>query len=131
MPESLDLYAEIAAIRNQLDDVSAVTSALLRAGGTKPKAEILGFLEKDQAARLVFLMCDGETTQAAIVEELTRRGIPGGSRAGVSRKLEVLFNEYHLIAPDHRLHRSKVYRRTTIATALHIERDLNKSGLGL
>ncbi len=131
MAESLDLLAEIAAMRNQLDDVSAVTAALLRTGGGKAKAEILAFLEKDEAARVIFLMCNGETTQATIVEELKKRGVSGGSAPAVSRKLEKLFNEYHLVAPDHRRQRSKVYRRTTIATALHIERELNKMNLSL
>ncbi|KAB1661928.1 hypothetical protein F8O07_08615 [Pseudoclavibacter sp. CFCC 13796] len=131
MAESLELLAEIAAMRNQLDDVSAMTAALLRANGEELSEAILDYLSKDEAARIIFLMCDGATTQATIVAGLGARKIKGGSAAQITRKLEKLAKDYHLIAPDHRRAGSKVYRRTQIATALSIERKLLKAGFTL
>lgn len=118
-------------MRNQLDDVSAMTAALLRAHGEELTETILTYLRKDEAARIIFLMCNGATTQASIVAELTERGIKGGSPGQVTRKLEKLANEYHLVSVNHRRQGSKVYRRTQIASALQIERKLDKAGLSL
>lgn len=131
MAESSALLAEIAAMRNQLDDVSSITAALLRNGAEELAEQIVEYLTADEAARRVFLMSDGMTTQADILSALQTGGIAGGSGAGVSRRIDRLVNDFHLLAHDRRAGNSKVYRRTEVARALHIERRLKKLGLGL
>lgn len=128
MAETPDLFAEVAAMRNQLDDVSAMTAALLRssAGATK---QILDRMKKDKVARYVYLLSDGKNTQAEIVTILTELGVKGGSRSGVSRKIEVLTEDFHLLAPDHRTSKGSVHRKTEIARALHVDRELKNLGL--
>lgn len=129
MAESPDLYAEVAAMRNQLDDVASMTAALLRSNPQMSK-EVLEFLSKDTVARCIYLLTDGTTSQTEIVKALEAKKIKGGTRSGVSRKIEILTQDYHLLARDHRSGKSNVYRKTEIASALHIDRLLTRQGLG-
>jgi hypothetical protein len=129
MAESLELFAEIAAMRNQLEDVSAVTGALLRAGSDSFVADTLAYLTNNEAARLIFLQSNGTVSQAEIVANLRERGVPGGSPRGVSERLVVLTHDYHLLSLDHRTGNRKVYRKTEVARVLQIERKLAKAGL--
>jgi len=129
MAESLELFTEIAAMRNQLEDVSAVTAALLRAGSGSFVADTMAYLIKDEVARLIFLLSDGKVSQAEIVATLKERGIRGGSSRGVSERLGVLTHDHHLLSLDHRTGNRKVYRKTEVARVLQIERKLSKAGL--
>lgn len=131
MPETPDLYAEVAALRIEVEDMSAMTEALLRGGNASIADELITYLSRDESARLVFLLADGVRTQAEIAAEISARGVRGGSQPTVSRKLEQLAHDHHLLLLDRRQGRSNVYRKSKVSAALHIERKLKAAGLGL
>lgn len=115
-------------MRNQLDDVASMTAALLRANPGLTQ-EVVAYLRRDDAARKIYLLVDGVLSQGEILTRLKAVNVKGASLGGVSRRMEILTDEYHVLAPDHRTAKGKVYRKTEIARALHIDRELKKLGI--
>jgi hypothetical protein len=126
MPESMDLYAEVAKLRDEVEDVNEMVQVLVRVGGDEEKKKILGKMRKDAALAEVFLLVDGSRSQTEILKDLQKRGIPGASSATVSRKLEVLHKEHHLIHFVRRTASGNVYRLTRLAQVYDLGRALKK-----
>jgi Arginine repressor, DNA binding domain len=121
MPESPDLYAEVANLRDQIDDMSRTVSAIARRSGAKE--EILDAMDKDQMLARVFLLIDGKRTQGDIVEELRKQGV-SASQATVSRKLDVLIEDWDLVRKTSRNRTGTFYVKTSLARDLRIARAL-------
>jgi hypothetical protein len=124
MPETTDLFNEIAIMRDELEEQGAVLDALVRAGDTADR--VLDALHKDSVAARVLLAVDGSRSQTEIVNLLKSEGVPGASPATVSRKLKALYEDYGLIAPSHRPGAGNVYHRSRLDRALHISRQLER-----
>ena len=126
MPESSDLFAQVASLRDQLDDMGKTVSAIARRSGAKE--EILEAMTKDQLLADVFSLVDGHRTQNDIVEELAKLG-KLTSQPTVSRKLDALMEDWDLVRKKSRSREGTYYVRTTLARDLRIARALeNKSG---
>lgn len=124
MAESDDLYLEVVALRAKVDDLSASTQSLLRLSGAELKTELLEYLSSDAVAREVFLLCDGERSQSEILASIAARSFPGGSPAGISRRIDTLVHDKNLLVKSGRKGRSAVYRHTHMANTLQIVRGL-------
>lgn len=125
MPESSDLFAEVANLRDQVDDMSRTVSAIARKSGVKE--DILEAMTRDPLLAEVFLLVDGERTQADIVQELAGKGRPA-TQPTVSRKLDVLMEDWDLVRKTSRSKAGTRYIRTSLAQDLRIARALQSNG---
>jgi hypothetical protein len=123
MPETPELFSEIANLRDQVDDMSRSVSAIARRSGVRE--EILEVMEKDVMLTRIFLLVDGRRTQKDIVAALRAAGA-GGSPASVSRKIDALVEDWDLIRPTTRNASGIRYVHTSLAKALRIARALER-----
>lgn len=127
MPESNEAYNEIARLRDEVEDINEMVQMLVRVNAAEEKKKLLGLMQKDRALAEVFLLVDGSRSQGEILKALQTRGIAGASSATVSRKLDDLLKEHHLIHFVRRVQSGKVYRRTQLAKVYDLDRALQKA----
>jgi hypothetical protein len=126
MAESIDLFNEVRQLRSRVEEIGGMTEALVRAQSAELKSAMLERLAKDQALKAAFLAVDGQKSQGQVLEVLTKAKIRGASPATVSRKIDVLEKELHLIELVDRTAKGKIYRRTNLDRILGISRQLEK-----
>jgi hypothetical protein len=124
MAESLDLFNEVRQLRAQVDDLGAMTETLVRAQSKDLVTTVIERFTADATLSAVFLAVDGVASQTEILTQLKRAKLKGASQATISRKIETLANELHLIElVDHRA-KGKIYKRTNLDRILGISRKL-------
>lgn len=123
MAESLDLMNEVRLLRARVEELGGMTETLVRSSSKELVSSMLGRFADDTTLREVFLRVDGARSQGEILEQLRKDRVPG-SAATVSRKLDVLANELHLVELVDRTAHGKVYRRTGLDRILGISRSL-------
>jgi len=123
MPETPELFSEIANLRDQVDDMSRTVSAIARKSGFKD--DILEAMAADPVLARVFLAVDGRRTQSDVIAELARTG-QAVTQATVSRKLDSLIQDWDLVRKSTRDKSGTRYIRTSLASDLRIERSLLK-----
>lgn len=126
MPESSELFSEIANLRDQVDDMSRTVSAIARKSGFKD--DILEAMADDRLLGQVFLLVDGLRTQGDIVDELQRQG-NAATQSTVSRKLDSLVEDWDLVRKTKRDRLGIRYVHTSLARDLRIPRALEKGAL--
>ena len=126
MAESLDLFNEVRSLRARVDELGAMTETLVRAQSTDLIAAMLDRFSSDTALKAVFLAVDGERSQTEILAVLKAKGLKGASPATVSRKLESLERELHLIELVDRTAKGKIYRRANLDRILGVSRRLGR-----
>lgn len=127
VPETLDLFNEVALLRRELEEHGVMLQALLRTQGRSVAAELITELRKDPIASSILLKVDGERSQGDILASLKASKIRGTSAAAVSRKVDKLRNDYHLITLVRRTKAGNVYRRTLLDKVLGVSRALEQS----
>jgi hypothetical protein len=125
MPESPDLFAEVALLRDEVEDQGEMIDSLVRASGKELKAEILNAMKEDPALAQIFLLVDGRRTQGEIVKVLTDRKVKGASAAGVSLRMQRLHKDLYLVHLVRRVAGGNVYRRSRLDQALGISRAVS------
>ena len=100
MGESRELFNEVAQLRDQVDDMNRSVSALTRQSGLFEK--ILEAMGKDEILANIFLQVDGTRTQQGIILAMTTARLPADSLATVSRKIELLDQDWVLVRPTNR-----------------------------
>lgn len=125
MAESDEIFSEVAAMRDELEEQGAMINALVRTSSKERRDDLLKDFSKDVALREIFLLIDGSRAQQEIVEELARRKVKGASRSAVSTKLDKLRFE-GLISRTSRGRAGIVYRKTRLDDALGITRTLTR-----
>lgn len=128
MPETPELFNELANLRDQVDDMSRSVSALARKSGMKE--DILAAMNADGVMAQVFLLVDGRRTQKEIADALRQTGGAGASQPTVSRKLDVLTQDWDLIRPTQRTTAGIRYVHTSLAKDLRIARALERKRPG-
>jgi hypothetical protein len=96
MPESLDAYAELRAMRARLEGIEHRQEMLVRAHSDEILATVWEYVDRDEMLGEIFLLVDGARTQKDILAELSRRGTPI-AKGGLSTKLKTLRNELGLV----------------------------------
>lgn len=96
MPESLDAYAELRAMRARLEGIEHRQEMLVRAHSEEILATVWEYIDGDEMLAEIFLLVDGTRTQKDILAELRRRGTPVAA-GGLSTKLKRLRNELGLV----------------------------------
>jgi hypothetical protein len=124
MTETPELYAEVANLRDEVEEQGAMLDALVRSSSRR--SEILDVLNKDEALTAVLLLIDGNRSQNEVVDSLRAQGLSGASAATVSRKVDILANELGLVLLSRQHAGGKVYRRTRLERALNIVRTLER-----
>jgi hypothetical protein len=124
MAESLDLFNEVRQLRAKVDDLGALTETLVRAQGQDLVDAIMAKLTADAALTAIFLAVDGRRSQTDILASLKAAKTKGASPATVSRKIDTLQHELHLIELADVTARGKIYRRTNLNRILGISRKL-------
>jgi hypothetical protein len=123
MPESSELFSEIANLRDQVDDMSRTVSAIARKSGFKD--DILEAMGQDPLLAQVFLLVDGQRTQNDIVAALRERG-QSATQPTISRKLDSLVEDWDLVRKTTRDRLGVRYVQTSLARNLRITRSLEK-----
>lgn len=124
MAESLDLFSEVRSLRARVDELGAMTETLVRAQSGDLIAAMLERFSADVSLKAVFLAVDGELSQTEILALLRAKGLKGASAATVSRKLDALEGELHLIELVDRTAKGKIYRRANLDRILGVSRRL-------
>ena len=126
MPETPETFDEIRRLRVQVDDIGAMTETLVRSQGKELEATMMDRFKKDPVLTAVFLLVDAKRSQSEIVEKVGRSSGKGGTNSTISRKIEILSEEMHLIElADHKA-KGKIYKRTKLDRILGISRKLEK-----
>ena len=112
MPESPDLFGEVGAMRDELEEQGAMMNALVRASSPAMRQTILDAFEADPGLREVFRLIDGKRSQGQIVTELTGANIKGTSKSAVSRHIDELVHE-GLISRVGRTRDGIVYKKSS------------------
>ena len=125
MPETPDLFNEVALLRDQVEDMAKSVSALAR--HSVYRDAVLEAMKQDSLLAEVFLLVDGKRTQKDILAALRASG-GSGSQATVSRKLEQLVEDWDLVRPTTRDASGIKYVHTSLAKDLKIKRTLELLG---
>jgi hypothetical protein len=124
MPETPDLFAEVALLRDEVEEQGDMIDTLVRMSARELKAEILKEMKQDPILAEIFLLVDGARSQGEILKILQERNSKGVSSATISRKLERLQKDLHLIHFVRRVQAGNVYRRGRLDQVLGISRAL-------
>jgi Arginine repressor, DNA binding domain len=124
MAETLDLFNEVRQLRAKVDDLGAMTETLVRAQSKELVKGIIETFGTDPALTATFLAVDGIRSQKEIVERLQEAKIKGASNPTVSRKIDILQHNLHLIELADRNAKGKIYKRTNLDRILGISRSL-------
>jgi hypothetical protein len=123
MPESPDLFGEVGAMRDELEEQGAMMNALVRASSPAMRQTIMDAFDADPGLREVFRLIDGRRSQGQIVAELAGSDIKGTSKSAVSRHIDELVHE-GLISRVGRTRDGVVYKKSRLDAALGISRGL-------
>ena len=119
MPESLDAYAELRAMRARLEGIEHRQEMLVRAHRDEILDEIWRYIDADPLIGEVYLRVDGKRTQQDIVAALNKSGITA-SQPTVSRKLSKLMNELGLVEIVERDATGATLRKSDLDKILHL-----------
>jgi hypothetical protein len=123
MAESDELFAEVAAVRDEIEEQGAMINALVRASSPELRRSLLDAFETDEALREIYKLIDGSTSQGQIVAALSKKNLKGGSRSAVSNKIDLLVHE-GLVARVGRTRDGIIYKKSRLDAALGISRAL-------
>lgn len=123
MGESDELFVEVAAVRDEIEEQGAMINALVRASSPELKKTLLEAFEADPALREIYRLIDGNTSQGQIVTGLEPLRLKGASRSAVSKKIDLLVHE-GLIARVGRTKDGIIYKKSRLDAALGISREL-------
>jgi hypothetical protein len=126
MGETLDLFGEVAAMRDELEEQGTMIDALVRASGGSFRDKIMEVMSNDPTLAGLYRLVDGHRTQAEILQLLGDRGMKGASARGISERMTKLQDLDLIALADRRAGGAKVYRRTRLDRALGISRALGK-----
>jgi hypothetical protein len=119
MPESIDAFAELRAMRARLEGIEHRQEMLVRAHSDEILAAIWRYVDHDEMLGEVFLLVDGKRTQQDIVSALKTKGITA-SQPTVSRKLAKLNVELGLVEIGDRDAAGTVYMKSDLDRILHL-----------
>lgn len=124
MADSLELFSEIRQVRMRIEAIEHTQEVLIRAHAEAIEKEIWEHMGEDDVLAQVYLLVDGHRSQKDIVEVMQAQGASGASHASVSRRIERLSKELHLIELAEQTKAGKTYRRTALDRILSISRKL-------
>jgi hypothetical protein len=119
MPESLDAFSELRAIRARVEGIEHRQEMLVRAHADEILQTVWEYLDKDETLAEVYLLVDGKRTQGDILAALKKKGI-AASQPTVSRKLTTLSTELGLVEIGDRDAAGTVYAKSELDRILHL-----------
>jgi DNA-binding transcriptional ArsR family regulator len=119
MPESLDAYAELRAMRARLEGIEHRQEMLVRAHADEILATVWEYIDADETLAEIYLLVDGKRTQKEIVAALDRKGITL-DQSNVSRKLKKLMNDLGLVEVADRDASGATLRKSDLDKILHL-----------
>jgi hypothetical protein len=125
MPESTNALNELQRLRLDVDDLKAITGALLHAQPDLPQ-RVLAKLRSDPTLTRALLLVDGQKSQNDILVVLKAERYKGASKRGVSERFKYLSEDLGLIAFDRREKNGSIYRRTALDAALKTSQTLER-----
>jgi hypothetical protein len=126
MSETIDLFNEVRQLRSRVEEIGGMTEALVRAQSGELIKAMLERFDSDASLKSTFLAVDGQRSQGEILEVLKRGKTKGASAATVSRKIDTLEKELHMIELSNRTAKGKIYKRTNLDRILGISRRFEK-----
>lgn len=123
MPESLDALNELALIRARIEGIEHTQEVLVRANSKAILEEIDNRFKKDPKLKQTYLLVNGSRRQQDIIRALKDEGV-SMSQATVSRKLDILRRDLHLIEVSSRGASGEIYRKAAVDRILGISRRL-------
>lgn len=123
MSESSELFIEVGAMRDEIEEQGAMINALVRASSPELRTNLLDAFQADPALREIYRLIDGIRSQGQIVTALKPLHLKGASRSAVSTKIDELAHE-GLIARVRRTKDGVIYKKSRLDKALGISRAL-------
>lgn len=125
MPESLDAFAELRAIRARVEGIEHRQEMLVRAHADEILEAIWKEIDADATLAEVYLLVDGKRTQQDFIAALKAKGI-AASQPTVSRKLTKLTDEMGLIDVAGRTAAGMTYRKSDLDRILHLTKRVER-----
>jgi hypothetical protein len=119
MPESLDAYAELRAMRARLEGIEHRQEMLVRAHADEILDTVWEYIDNDPMLGTIYLHVDGKRTQKEIVAVLNKKGVTI-DQSSVSRKLNKLRNDLGLVEIADRDATGAVLRKSDLDKILHL-----------
>jgi DNA-binding transcriptional ArsR family regulator len=119
MPESLDAFSELRAIRARVEGIEHRQEMLVRAHADEILQAVWQYIDKDETLAEVYLLVDGKRTQNDILAALEANGI-AASQPTVSRKLTKLSTELGLVEIGDRDAAGIIYVKSELDRILHL-----------
>jgi hypothetical protein len=129
MSDSDEFYGELRLVRARLDAIEHTQDVLVRAERNQILPDIMTAFEKDPLLMQIYLLVDGVLTQQEIGRALQRQGLPGDKAAMVSRRLDQLYRDLHLVELVEHSGKGKIYRKAALDRILGITRQLERQRL--
>jgi hypothetical protein len=121
----LELFSQIRTIRSRIEAIEGTQEVLVRAQARDILPQLQEAFAVDALAGRVYLEVDGNKSQSDIVAALSAAG-HASSPASVSRKLEKLEQDLHLVVLADRTKAGKIYRKAQIERILNLSRIVEK-----
>jgi hypothetical protein len=123
---SPELYGEIRLIRARLDAIEHTQDVLVRAERKEILPEILDAFARDGLLARIYQLIDGKRTQQQIGTALRSQGLHGDKAAMVSRRLDRLYRDLHLVELVDHGGKGKVYKKNGLDRILGVTRQLER-----
>lgn len=120
MPESLDAFSELRAMRSRLEGIEHRQEILVRAHANEILTTVWEYIDKDPLLGEVYLLIDSRRTQQGLIDALKEQGFTTTSQPTISRRLGKLMNELSLIEVVERTSEGASYRKTDLDKILNL-----------
>jgi hypothetical protein len=121
----LELFGQIRTIRSRIETIERTQEILVRAEARNIVPALEQAFGADPLLARIYLAVDGTKTQSQILADLKAAG-HAASSASVSRKLDRLEKDFHLIDLADRTKAGKIYRKGELERILRLSRRVEK-----
>lgn len=116
----LEMFNQVRTIRSRVEGIEQTQMMLVRAEMEKIVPPLIEKMEKDPVLAKVYLHVDGKTPQKKIAEAL------GISEATVSRRLDKLFKDDHVVVLVDQNASGRIYNKAPVEEVLGLGRIIRK-----
>jgi hypothetical protein len=118
--DALEMFNQVRTIRSRIEGIESTQQILVRAEMNEIVPPLLERMKKDPLLAKVYLKVDGKLSQKEIAKALKT------SEMTVSRKIETLDQDEHIIVLADRTGAGKIYDKAPVEAILNLSRKIKK-----
>lgn len=119
-PDLLEMFNQVRTIRSRIEGIESTQQILVRAEMESIVPPLLDRMRKDPMLAKVYLKIDGKLSQKEIAKALST------SDMTVSRKIDTLHQDEHVIVLVDRTGAGKIYDKAPVEKILNLSRRITK-----